>query len=266
MTLRTVYMAVGYYFTLVMFAWAGLLLSIFALFCWNLPATDQTERFFQRLIHRCFRLFVWWLQFSRLMRIRYHGLERLSTNNRGLVLVANHPALIDITVLLARVPEAVCIFKPEIQTNPVLGAAARRSGYLTNDGGHDTIRRASQKVAEGHTLVVFPEGTRTPVGGAILPFKPGHVLIARRANVPLQLVRIACNHPVLGKDRAWWKLPPLHPEVDVTIGPLLKVHTSADLAAATGEIERWFRSCPAAADGQIWSPALRLSRTLPFAS
>ena len=57
-----------------------------------------------------------------------------SCHHGGLVLAANHPALIDITCLLARVPEAVCIFKPAIRRNPVLGAAARRAGYLASDG------------------------------------------------------------------------------------------------------------------------------------
>lgn len=266
MLLRTVHMAVGYYFTLVMFGGFGLALSLFALLCGKLPATDRTERFFQRLIHRCFALFVWWLQFSRLTRIRYHGLERLSPDRRGLVLVANHPALIDITCLLARVPEAVCIFKPAIRRNPVLGAAARRSGYLANDGGHDTIRQAADKVTAGHTLVVFPEGTRTPVGEKLLPLKPGFLLIARRANASLQLVRVSCNQPVLGKDRSWWKLPPLYPEVDVTIGPRLMIAPSADIATATAEIEAWFRATPEAAACQRWSPTVSLAALSPAAS
>lgn len=265
MVFRIIHMAVGYYFTLVMFAGFGLALSLFALLCGKLPATDRTERFFQRIIHRCFALFVWWLQASRLMRIRYHGLERLVSDRRGLVLVANHPALIDITCLLARVPEAVCIFKPAIRRNPVLGAAARRSGYLANDGGHETIRRAAEKVMAGHTLVVFPEGTRTPVDEMLLPLKPGFLLIARRTDSPVQLVRIVCNHPVLGKDRAWWKIPPLHPEVDVTVGPRLKVGPTADLAAITREIETWFRSTPETAACQIWSPSLSLATSSPAA-
>ena len=38
------------------------------------------------------------------------------------------------------------------------GAAARRAGYLGNDGGHDLVRGAADKIAAGQTLVIFPEG------------------------------------------------------------------------------------------------------------
>ena len=57
---------------------------------------------------------------------------------------------------MARVPEAVCIFKPAIRRNPVLGAAARRAGYLGSDGGHELVRAAAVKVAAGCTLIARP--------------------------------------------------------------------------------------------------------------
>jgi len=254
--LRSAYTFVGYYFTLAMFGLGGLVLSLVSFLAAVLPATDRTERFFQRTIHRHCAFFVWWCDFARLFHVYYHGLERLPTDRRGLVLVANHPGLTDITSLLARLPEAVCVFKPAIRRNPVLGAAARRAGYLASDGGHDTIRRIGEKIAAGHTVIIFPEGTRTPPGTALLPFKPGFVLMARRGSAPLQLVRIVCSRPVLGKGRAWWKLPPLPARADVTIGPCLVPHPAATTTAVSVEIEAWFRATPAAAACHSWPPAL----------
>jgi len=256
MTLRTAYIFVGYYFTLAMFGVGGLLLSLVSMLAGGLPATERTERFFQRVIHRLFATFVWWTSLARLFHVRYHGLDQLRRNRRGLVIVANHPSLTDITSLLARVPEAVCIFKPAIRRNPVLGAAARRAGYLASDGGHDLIRRTAEKIAAGNTVIIFPEGTRTPPGVSLLPFKPGFVLMARRAGVPIQLVRIVCSRPVLAKGRAWWKFPPLPARADVTVGPRLRVDPEANTAAAAAEIEAWFRAPTAAAVCQTWSPAL----------
>jgi 1-acyl-sn-glycerol-3-phosphate acyltransferase len=255
MTLRPVYTFVGYYLTLGMFGAGGLMLSLVAMLAGILPTTERTERFFQRLIHRHFAVFVWWTAFARLFHVRYHGLEELGQDHRGLVIVANHPSLTDITSLLARVPEAVCIFKPTIRRNPVLGAAARQAGYLASDGGHDVIRHAAEKVAAGHTVIIFPEGTRTPPGNGLLPFKPGFVLMARRAGVPIQLVRIVCSRPVLAKGRAWWKLPPLPACSDLTIGPRRHVTAGANTAAAAAEIEAWFRATPEAAACHPWSPA-----------
>jgi 1-acyl-sn-glycerol-3-phosphate acyltransferase len=243
MFFRSVYHLTAYYITLLLFGTAGLGLSLSSLlFSW-LPATDRTERFFQRLIHRHLALFHWWCAAARLVHVRYHGLDRLPSG--GLVLAANHVALIDITCLLARIPEAVCIFKPAIRRNPVLGAAARRAGYLGSDGGHELVRQAGDKVAAGHMLIVFPEGTRTPPGEAMRPFKPGFVLIARRARRPIQLVRIATNSNVLTKGRAWWRLPLFPAHIQVTAGPLIPTDTGASTVELSAEIEAWFRSPPA---------------------
>jgi len=239
MPFRPVYHLLSYYLTLLFFALGGMELCLFSWLSGWLPATRRTERFFQRLIHRHFALFHWWCEFARLVYVRYRGFEQLPRG--GMVLVANHTALIDITCLLARIPEALCIFKPAIRRNPVLGAAARRAGYLGNDGGHDLVRGAAEKIATGQTLIVFPEGTRKPPGETLLPFKPGFVLIARRARVPVQLVRITTDSDVLTKGRAWWKLPKFPAHIEVVAGPLIATDTTASTAEFTAEIEAWFR-------------------------
>lgn len=240
MLVRHLYHYPAYWLTLLLFAIGGLELSLLSFLCGWLPATPRTERFFQRLIHRHFAVFLGWSSMIGLMRVRHRGFENLPAG--GLLIVANHPALIDISCILARVPEALCIFKPAIRRNPVLGAAARRAGYIGNDGGHDLLRAASDKVAAGHKLVVFPEGTRTPPGEALLPFRPGFALIARRAGVPIQLVRIAPSAPALGKGAPWWKLPSVPMTVDVSAGPLITVAPDARTADVVDEIEAWFRT------------------------
>lgn len=240
MFFRSAYQLIAYYFTLGLFGVLGLLLCLFSFLAGVWPSSNGNERFFQRLIHWHFAGFHWWCEFARLVYVRYQGFTPPPSG--GLVLVANHPALIDITCLLARVPEAVCIFKPAIRRNPVLGAAARRAGYLASDGGHELVRSVAAKVASGHTLVIFPEGTRTPPGEALLSFKPGFVLIARRAKVPIQLVRITTDSDVLTKGRAWWKLPKFPAHIQIDAGPLIPTGTAASTAALSEEIETWFRN------------------------
>lgn len=242
MSPRSVYNLLAYYLTLLMFGACGLALSLLCLLTFWLPPTDGTERFFQRLIHRNFALFHRWCAFARLVHVRYQGFERLPRG--GAVLVANHPALIDVTCLLARLPEAVCIFKPSIRRNPVLGAAARRAGYIGGDGGHELVRSAAAKVSSGSLLLVFPEGTRTPPGRALLPFKPGFVVIARRARAPIQLVRITTDSDVLTKGRAWWRLPRFPAHIEVAAGPRIATDTAAKTAELAAGIEAWFRLQP----------------------
>jgi len=142
----------------------------------------------------------------------------------------------------------VCIHKPAIRRNPVLAAAARHAGYLGSDGGHELVRGAARQVAAGRTLVIFPEGTRTPPGAAPLPFKPGFVLIARLARAPIQLVRITTDSNLLTKGRAWWRLPQLPAHVEVTAGPLVRTNTPASIGGLAAEIEAWFCQPAAARD------------------
>jgi 1-acyl-sn-glycerol-3-phosphate acyltransferase len=240
MSLRDLYYFPLYYLTLVLFALGGLELSLLGFLAGLLPANDRTERFFQRLIHSHFAAFHGWCAFTGLVRVRHHGFESIPAG--GLVIAANHPSLIDITCILARVREAVCIFKPAIRRNPVLGAAARRAGYLGNDGGHDLVRAAADKVSAGNKLVVFPEGTRTPRGETLLPFKPGFVLIARRARVPIQLLRITASSRILDKGSPWWRFPELPVVVEIATGPIITVELDADAASVVADIEEWYRT------------------------
>ena len=246
MFFHTLYFIPIYFGTLLLFAAGGFELCVLGLLAGVLPASERSERFFQRLIHRHLAFFHWWCDLTRLVHVRYSGFEPGLAGGR--VLVANHPAMIDITCLLARLPGAVCIFKPAIRRNPVLGAAARRAGYLGSDGGHDLVRQAAEKTAAGHTLVIFPEGTRTPPGGDLLAFKPGFVLIARRARVPIQLVRITTDSDLLTKGVAWWRLPRLPARVEVTAGPLIPTNTAASTTELVRDIETWFRTPAPRAD------------------
>jgi 1-acyl-sn-glycerol-3-phosphate acyltransferase len=240
MSLRPAYNLLAYYLTLALFGLFGFELTLVSLLAALLPRAERRERLFQRLIHRHFVVFHWWCERAGLVYVRYRGFERLPRG--GAVLVSNHPALIDVTCLLARVPEALCIFKPAIRRNPVLGAAARSAGYLSGDGRHELIRTAAEKVAEGNLLLVFPEGTRTPAGVPLLPFKPGFVVIARRANAPIQLVRITTDSDVLTKGRAWWRLPRFPAHIQVEAGPLITVNPESETADAVARIEAWFRA------------------------
>ncbi|HEY4301770.1 MAG TPA: lysophospholipid acyltransferase family protein [Candidatus Didemnitutus sp.] len=240
MFLHFVYNIFAYSLSLFFFGAFGLELNLFCLLTAPLPATDRVERFHQRLIHWHFALFHWWCAVSGMIRVRYHGFDHLPKN--GCVLVANHPAQVDITCLLARIPEAFCIFKPAIRRNPILGAAARRAGYLASDGGHDLVRRAAGKVAAGWTLVVFPEGTRTPPGEALLPLKPGFVLIAQLARAPIQLVRITTDSNLLAKGRAWWRTPRLPAHVEISTGPLIPTDGGESAEELAARIERWYRT------------------------
>jgi 1-acyl-sn-glycerol-3-phosphate acyltransferase len=238
---RHFYQVLAYYASFALFALMAMVLSTCCLLIAWLPHTDARERFFQRLIHRNFALFVRWVTLARIVPVSYSG-ELAPAERGGRVIVANHPGLMDVGWLLARLPEAICICKPDIGRNPLYAATAHRAGYLTSDSGRHLIRTATEKLAAGRTLLVFPEGTRTR-HGRLNPFKPGFVAMARKAGVPIQLVRIHCDSELLTKQRPWWLIPRLPAHVTVSLGPCLPP-PGDDTAAAIREIEAWFRAEP----------------------
>jgi 1-acyl-sn-glycerol-3-phosphate acyltransferase len=254
--LVSIFQITAYYASFVLFATAALVLNFLCLLAGWFPSSPGRERFFQRVVHRHFAAFVWWLRVTRIVPVRYVGFERWP-RARGLVVAANHPCLMDIGFMLARVPEGVCIFKPAIGHNPLFNAIARRAGYIASDGGHHLLRDAAARIKDGSTLVIFPEGTRTK-GDGLNPLKPGFVAIARLAEVPIQLVRITCDSSLLTKlGPPWWQVPRLPARITVSLGPCLPP-PGPDTSAVVEEIAAWFRHQPAAVRAE--EPALEPAR------
>jgi 1-acyl-sn-glycerol-3-phosphate acyltransferase len=145
------------------------------------------------------------------------GALRALAGERGLVIVANHPSLLDALMLVAQLPRSVCVMKASLMRNPLLGPGARLARYIRNDCPRKMVRMAVDDLQAGGQLVMFPEGTRT-TGASLNPFQGGFALIARRAGVPVQTVFIDTTSPYLGKGWPLWKLPPLPIEFSIRIG------------------------------------------------
>lgn len=180
-----------------------------------------------------------------MLRLKLDALDALAARE-GLVIIANHPSLLDAMLLVARLPLAACVMKASLMRNPFLAAGALLARYIPNDSAHAMVRRAVADLREGGQLVMFPEGTRTrqvPLN----PFQPGFALIAKHAQVPIQTVFIDTASPYLGKGWPLWRLPPLPIEFSVRLGRVFE--PSTDHEALTREIEAYMAAETAKANG-----------------
>jgi 1-acyl-sn-glycerol-3-phosphate acyltransferase len=157
-------------------------------------------------------------------------------DERGLVVVANHPSLLDALMLVAQLPRSACVMKASLMRNPLLGPGARLARYIRNDSPRQMVHLAIDDLRAGGQLVMFPEGTRT-TRVPLNAFQGGFALIARRAGVPVQTVFIDTTSPYLGKGWPLWRLPPVPIEFSVRLGR--RFEPGADLAASVQEIERY---------------------------
>lgn len=129
-------------------------------------------------------------------RYEIRGLERL--RRRGLLILANHPSLVDIVFLIAFVEQADCIVKSGLWRNPFTAATIQAAGYIRNDSGPELIEHCIASLSAGGNLIVFPEGTRTPPDGSIT-LRRGAANIAVRAGRDITPVVIQCTPPIVGK-------------------------------------------------------------------
>jgi 1-acyl-sn-glycerol-3-phosphate acyltransferase len=222
--LRHAALAVAYYLPWLWFGGVGLLLNLVCGVLLLVPDRRRLGPGARRAIRRLFVFWIKWCHATRIFRVTWRGFERARLE-AGVVYVANHPSLVDAQVLLSRLPDAICIFKPALLRNPVIGPAALIAGYASGGDGLDAIRDAAAKVAEGRALVIFPEGTRTGPGERLGPLKPGFALIANRARAPIRLLSIEVSRNLTTRGRAWWKLPELPTWMIVTLGELIPADT-----------------------------------------
>jgi len=180
-----------------------------------------------------------WATAERLgmMEIDSSALDPLRDEPGGLIVAANHPAMYDAMVVVARLPRGACIMKAELVRNVFLGGGARLAGYIRNDSGRGMVRDAVACLKEGGQLIMFPEGTRT-VRPPINPFKPGITLIAQLAQVPIQTVIIESDSPYLRKGWPLLRPPPAPVVIRVRLGQ--RFEPRADHRSLLRVLERYF--------------------------
>ena len=219
-----------------LFGVGGLLLRVVAFPLINVFILKRERRVAaaRKLIRFAFRGFVGLMHGLGVLRYEVKGLQKL--NREGLLIIANHPTLIDTVLLMAFVKHADCIVKNGLWNNPFTHGPVRAAGYINNEDGPGLIDKCIASLKAGNNLIIFPEGTRTPRDGNI-HFKRGAANIAVRGKHNLTPALIRCTPSTLGKGDTWWKVPPHRVQIsievqeDVDIQPFLLSADNETLAA-----------------------------------
>ncbi|MCZ8157722.1 MAG: lysophospholipid acyltransferase family protein [Leptospira sp.] len=150
--------------------------------------------------------------------------------------VANHVGSFDIPVLISSLPKAFgFISKIEVLKIPIVGSWMKIMNCVFMDRKSRTdstkaIEMGVKVLKEGHSLLIFPEGTRSK-GGEMKAFKAGSFRLALDAGVPIIPLGITGTADVMEKNKGIMKPAKIH----LTILPLqpyssFKDMTSKDLA------------------------------------
>jgi len=144
---------------------------------------------------------------SILMGSRVHvsvdGLSNIEPD-KSYIYMANHQSNFDIPVLLGCLSvQFRWLAKAELFKIPVFGRAMRGAGYVkidrfNRDSAFESISEAAQKMKNGVSVMIFPEGTRSK-DGRIKPFKKGGFVMAVDSGVPIVPVVIRGTWPIMAK-------------------------------------------------------------------
>ncbi len=141
------------------------------------------------------------------VQIEVRGLELLKPE-RSYVFAANHQSQFDIPVLGVVLPFQVrWLAKESLFRIPFFGWALKATGYIPIDRqnprrGLRSLEAAAQKVKKGFSVIIFPEGTRSP-DGRLLSFKSGGFVLAIKSGQPVVPIAICGTRKVMPRGRLW---------------------------------------------------------------
>ncbi len=186
------------------------LLGLFAFPFLNLAIGDaaRRRRMARRLVQRSFHLHIEFMRALGVLTYEVRGRERLA--REGLLILANHPTLIDVVFLISLIPHADCIVKAGLLRNPFTRGPIQAAGFICNSGGAELVDDCMRSLSAGHNLIIFPEGTRTPLAGPVR-LQRGAAHVAVKGRVDITPVHIHTSLPMLRKGVPWWQVPTQKP-------------------------------------------------------
>lgn len=139
------------------------------------------------------------------VHVQIHGAENLDSD-QTYIFAGNHVSQFDIFSFQGYFPHDFrWIAKKELFRIPFFGKAMLRSGIVPIDRSHGrealkSLNRAAEQIAAGTSVLIFPEGTRSP-DGRLHPFKTGASTLAIKAGVPVVPIGFVRTYEILPKGR-----------------------------------------------------------------
>lgn len=120
------------------------------------------------------------------------------------IYMSNHQSWFDILALLLALPvDFKYMMKKELMRIPLFGMAVWRARHISIDRGNprkalESVKKAVDKIRSGYSVLIFPEGTRSP-DGRLQPFKRGGFRLALQAGCDIVPLAILNSHNIVPK-------------------------------------------------------------------
>lgn len=174
------------------------LVPLLLIFC-----SKQTQKqILSGTIHYLWQAFVWLMCVVKLIDIKIKN-EQILHNLHGNIVIANHPSLIDIVILVSKIPNSICVVKGSLFKNVFIKSLIRRV-YLSNSMSPDDFLDAARKDLDmGYNIIIFPEGTRTQKNKP-LHLHRGFAYLQMYSGHDIQPIHIENKPYILSKGKPWY--------------------------------------------------------------
>ncbi|GAA0817656.1 1-acyl-sn-glycerol-3-phosphate acyltransferase [Colwellia sp. D2M02] len=239
-------LATGIAFSL--FGFGGLFIALFVLPIQRLFIRDtaKQQKLARTTVHHTFKHFISFMSITGISTFNVNERQHLQQIS-GQLILANHPSLIDVVLLISLVPNANCVVKAHLFRNPFMRGVINNTGYISNDDPEELIQDCNAALQAGHNLIIFPEGTRTTPGKPI-KFQRGAANIALRCQATLCCITLKVEPATLTKTEKWYQVPEKKFEVCLKViatTPKFTHLTSTPISKGsrifTRELEQFFR-------------------------
>lgn len=183
---------------------------------------NKNQMMVRNIIAYVFKAFLILIDILGLYKTKFHGLERLLTL-KGSLIIANHPCLLDVVVIMANLKQVQCIVKKELWGSYFLGGVMRSAGYICNDMDPMTLLEVcKEELNRGQNILIFPEGTRSTPGQPI-QLQRGFGNLALAANANIQSLIVNCDPLMLTKEDKWYKIASKKVNIKVKLGHFFNI-------------------------------------------
>jgi 1-acyl-sn-glycerol-3-phosphate acyltransferase len=194
-----------------------------------------------------------WLRLTCRLTHRVGGLENMPSG--PVIFACKHQSSWETLAFSRLFPNSAIVLKRELLFIPVVGWAMGRVGNIAVERGdgaqalRSLVRQAEAAIADGRSILIFPEGTRTPVGSQ-RPYQVGTAALYRQLGVPV--VPVALNSGLFWGRRQFIKWPGV---IDVEVLPAIAPGLGREAFMAT------LRECIEGATARLVGSAERPERT-----
>lgn len=213
--------------TIIWFIWFVLSLIISTPFIFRVKYLIKKNRIeeSESLIYKCTNIWANSLLKLAGVKVNVHGIDNIP-KDKTVLFVGNHQGNFDIPIYITQVPKVIgFISKIEVEKIPLvrtwmnfLHCVFMDRSNLRKSG--EAIIKGVKNLKNGHSIVIFPEGTRSK-GGPIKEFKAGSFKLATKSKCPIVPVTMDGSFKIMEHGNGPWIKPAtvnlyFHPAIETS--------------------------------------------------